>query len=230
MTGQNPVKIKICGLTRPEDCQAVNQAGADYAGFVFAPSRRQVTAAQAQDLICSLNPDIQPVGVFVDETDERICAIASQSGLRIIQLHGTAMPDRIGRLRRLLPPGTTIWQQLPIALDQPSEAALMKACQTVNGFQSLPDAWLLDSCLPGRAGGTGQTFDWIVFRDFVHDHPTILAGGLNEDNIQLALNLLQPIAVDCSSGVETGGVKDPDKIKRFCKLVHETTNRRNDHD
>jgi len=229
-----PVQVKICGLTSPEAVQAVNRSQPDYAGFVFAPSRRQVSPEEAARLIRQLEPAIRPVGVFVDGSVARICQIASQTGLKVIQLHGEARPGFIAEMRQCLTEaaGTgyalpAIWQRLAVPLDQPAALALKEARQTISRFRikgqadDLPDAWLLDSCRPGQAGGTGVTFDWRVFQDFCREHPVILAGGLNIENVGQALRQLHPLAVDCSSGVETEGRKDPARIARFCEIVRE---------
>jgi phosphoribosylanthranilate isomerase len=231
---QTAVQIKICGLTRPEDCQALNESKPDYAGFVFAPSRRQVTPLLAGQLIRQLDSTIRPVGVFTEADIGEICAIVRETGLQVIQLHGTAVPGRIAALRQCLAAVPeagaalpAIWQRLAVPLDQPAALALKEARRTIARFQKqkeaddLPDAWLLDSCRPGQSGGTGESFDWSAFKDFCRKHPVILAGGLNMDNVENALKQLNPMVVDCSSGVEAGNRKDPERIARFCAIVHD---------
>lgn len=231
---QTAVQIKICGLTRPEDCQAVNESKPDYAGFVFAPSKRQVTPHLAGQLIRQLDSTIRPVGVFTDAGISEICTIVRETGLQVIQLHGAAVPGRIAGLRQGLAavPGTAaalpaIWQRLAVPLDQPAALALREARRTIALFQKqkmaddLPDAWLLDSCRPGQSGGTGESFDWSVFKDFCRQHPVILAGGLNIENVEIALKQLNPMIVDCSSGVEADNRKDPERIAHFCAIVRE---------
>jgi len=228
------VQIKICGLTRPEDCLAVNESKPDYAGFVFAPSRRQVSPDVASQLIRQLDSTIRPVGVFTEAGISEICTIVRETGLQVIQLHGAAVPGRIAGLRRCLagiPEAAAalpaIWQRLAVPLDQPAALALKEARRTIARFQKqkmaddLPDAWLLDSCRPGQSGGTGESFDWSVFKDFCRDHPVILAGGLNIDNVENALKQLNPMVVDCSSGVESESRKDPGKIACFCAIIHD---------
>ena len=225
MTGHD-VKVKICGLTRPADCEAVNNAQADFAGFVFAPSRRQVNADQAANLALLLNPGISTVGVFVDEDDECIARIARQVRLSVVQLHGDALPGRIARLRSILAKGTSIWQRLAVPLDRPpceSLSAILKTLSDYASSETAPDAWLLDSCKTGQAGGTGEVFDWSLFSSIRFPAPLVLAGGLTPDNVGRAVRLLAPAIVDTSSGVETGGVKDPGKINRFCIAARNTT-------
>lgn len=231
---QTAVQIKICGLTRPEDCQAVNESKPDYAGFVFAPSRRQVTPQLAGQLIRQLDSSIRPVGVFTETGVSEICTIVRETGLQVIQLHGAAVPGRIAGLRHCLagiPEAAAalpaIWQRLAVPLDQPAARSLKEARRTIARFlkqkmaDDLPDAWLLDSCRPGQSGGTGESFDWSVFKDFCREHPVILAGGLNIDNVEEALKQLNPMVVDCSSGVEFENQKDPARIARFCAIVRE---------
>lgn len=220
------VKVKICGLTRPADCEAVNNAQADYAGFVFAPSRRQVDGGKAAGLASLLDPGISTVGVFVDEDDECIARIAMQVRLSVVQLHGDAQPGRISRLRSILPPGTAVWQRLAVPLDRPVSETLPAILKTLSDYPSagtMPDAWLLDSCKTGQAGGTGEVFAWSLFNSIHFPAPLVLAGGLTPDNVGSAVRLLAPAVVDTSSGVETGGVKDPGKIIRFCIAARSTT-------
>lgn len=219
------VKIKICGLSRPVDCDMVNRCQADFAGLVFAPGRRQVDEARAALLAGLLEPDILPVGVFVDKTPGQIAAIARQAGLAAIQLHCRADPEMIDSLRQLLPAQTLIWQLLAVPLDRPADQAGAEALMTAERFAArniLPDAWLLDSASQGLAGGTGLAFDWHVFSGIDLQRPVILAGGLNKDNVQAALQILRPAVVDTSSGVETDGYKDAEKIRLFCQAVRQS--------
>ena len=216
----NRIKIKICGLSRPQDCLAVNAAGADFAGFVFAPSRRKVTIEQAAVLIELLSPDIQAVGVFVDETVDEIIAAVSLAGLAVVQLHGIADPEKILMLRQQLAPSTLIWQRLAIPLGSPAESEIPRLREDMARFSAslaLPDAWLLDSCRGSQVGGTGEYFDWAGYAGLELNAPLVLAGGLTPDNVGQAISLMQPDIIDTSSGVETAGLKDREKIKRFCE-------------
>ena len=216
--GVLPVQVKICGLVRPEDCLAVNAARADYAGFVLTGSRRQVTPKQAAALIRLLNPAILPVGVFTEEPSDQIARLAARLGLQVVQLHAAA--GRIASVRRLLPPGIRIWQSLavPVGLSPDKARAhirtILAECLT---RQALPDAWLLDSCQDGRAGGTGRVLDWSALRAIGLNRPLVLAGGLSAENVGTAISCLRPAVVDCSSGVECDGRKNPAKIDEFCR-------------
>jgi len=214
------LKIKICGLSRPQDCQAVNAAGADFAGFVFAPSRRQVNIKQAAALIDLLSPHILAAGVFVDETADEIIETVKHARLSVVQLHGSADPEKILTLRLRLPPSMLIWQRLAIPLGSPAQAEIPRLSDDMVRFsalQALPDAWLLDSCRGSQAGGTGENFDWAGYAGLELNAPLVLAGGLTPENIRQAIRLMQPDVVDTSSGVETAGFKDPDKIISFCE-------------
>ena len=180
-------KIKICGLYRPCDIEYVNAAGVDFAGFIlhFPKSHRNLTPERAAKLRCTLAPGIQAVGVFVDQPIETVLADAALIGLDVIQLHGHEDDAYIARLRENF--NGKIWK------------AFIKEAR-----ESAADEILLDS-----GYGSGETFDWSQIslkRRF------ILAGGLTPENLTKAIDTLHPWCVDLSSGVETGKVKDKDKI------------------
>lgn len=218
----NRLKIKICGLSRPQDCLAVNAADVDFAGFVFAASRRQVTIEQAAALIDLLSPGILAVGVFVEETIDEIIEAVKQAKLNVVQLHGRADPEKILTLRQQLTQSTLIWQRLAIPLASPAQAEIPRLRDDISRFhvrQALPDAWLLDSCRGRQTGGTGENFDWAGYAGLELNAPLALAGGLTPVNVGQAIRLMQPDIIDTSSGVETAGFKDPDKIRIFCENV-----------
>jgi phosphoribosylanthranilate isomerase len=217
-----PARIKICGLRRAEDVRAVNRARPDYAGFVMTCSRRCVSLQDACGLIRLLDPLIRPVGVFGNENEADIAGIAAAAGMAVIQLHSPADPGRIARLRGLLAAAgrnsVLIWQSLALenpACDLESGVARMQLIES----SGQPDTWLLDRCLPGQPGGTGLCLDWRQVAAAMGGRLFILAGGLSPDNVRQALAAARPWAVDCSSGVETEGWKDPAKILAFCRAV-----------
>jgi phosphoribosylanthranilate isomerase len=223
-------RIKICGLTRLADVAAVNACQPDYIGLVFAPSRRQVTAELAARLVQALNPGITPVGVFVNEKPEVIRDIVQAAGLKVVQLHGQEDAAYRLALASVLPAGTAIWQKLSIPADPEAAAKLARklaeqtkqasdADQASTADQARPDAWLLDTEIGGQTGGTGKPFPWHLLAEFCQKNPVILAGGLNPDNVATAIQLLRPLGVDCSSGVELNGVKHPPLIEAFCRQV-----------
>lgn len=195
-------KIKLCGLTRPCDIQTANRLLPDYIGFVFAPkSRRYITPEQAAALRGLLNPDLTAVGVFVNEPPKTVAELLDRGVIDIAQLHGTEDEEYISTLRALT--DKPLIKAFRIDTEQDIAAA----------ENSTADYVLLDS----GNGGTGTVFDWSLIRRL--KRPYFLAGGLTADNVGGAVASLHPYAVDVSSGIETGGVKDEDKMTRFVHAV-----------
>ena len=194
-------EIKICGLTRIEDIIAVNRYGADYAGFVFCKkSKRYIDSYKAGELIDLLRSDITTVGVFLDEPLDNVISAARISGVQMIQLHGHESDEYVEYVRR------TLERPVIKAFKADEEGALEKALHTT------ADYVLIDS-----GAGTGKKFDWNILKDFKREY--FLAGGLDPDSVGEAISLLEPFAVDVSSGVETDGIKDEKKIESFIKAV-----------
>lgn len=194
-------KIKLCGLSRPEDVAAANALEPDFVGFVFAPkSRRYVTAEQAQTLRKQLSSAIQAVGVFVDEEPERVAALLEAGIIDLVQLHGREDEDYLARLRALT--RNPIIQAFQVKTAKDLERAETSSANYI----------LLDS-----GAGTGTTFDWTLLKNL--RRPYLLAGGLGPDNVAQAVRILRPWGVDVSSGIETGGVKDFDKMVAFVAAV-----------
>ena len=197
-------KIKMCGLSRREDILAANEVLPDYIGFVFAEkSRRHVTPEQAAGLKALLDPRIRAVGVFVREEPERIAELLSAGTIDIAQLHGGESEDYIRRLRSL----TDKPLLRAFRIDGPEDLA--------EAQRSSADGILLDN----GAGGTGTSFDWSLLEGF--SRPYFLAGGLDAEKAALAVMRLQPYALVVSSGIETGGWKDPGKMKAFAQAVRQ---------
>ena len=195
-------KIKLCGLKRPQDIQAANELLPAYIGFVFAPkSRRYVHPDRAEELRRMLNPGIIPVGVFVNETPETVAALLNRGIIDIAQLHGKEDAAYIRRLRQL----TKKPLIQAFRIDTPADVAAAQA--------STADYVLLDS----GAGGTGTCFDWSLLKDI--QRPYFLAGGLTPENVGGAVATLHPYAVDVSSGIETDGAKDKEKMTQFVRAV-----------
>lgn len=194
-------RIKLCGLTRPEDITAANTLEPDFVGFVFAPkSRRCVTADQAKALRSQLAPSIQAVGVFVDEEPERVAALLEEGVIDLAQLHGREDEDYLKRLRALT--SKPIIQAFQIKTPNDLERAQASSADYI----------LLDS-----GAGTGTAFDWGLLTSV--RRPYLLAGGLGSDNVARAIQVLHPWGVDVSSGIETGGVKDFHKMAAFVAAV-----------
>lgn len=197
--------VKICGLTRPEDIDAVNSLSPDMAGFVFyGPSRRCVTRDSARELGSGLDPSIVKVGVFVDEDPLVIADLVGSGIIDAVQLHGVEDGAYIHGLRRLV--------DVPII-----KTFLVRDRGDIEAAnRSDADYVLLDSGM-----GSGRTFDWSLLEDIDRDY--ILSGGLNPGNIRDAVEMLHPYGVDVSSGVETDGRKDPLKMSAFLETVHRMT-------
>lgn len=194
-------KIKLCGLTRPEDIDAANALEPDFVGFVFAPkSRRYVTAEQARALGAQLSSAIQAVGVFVDEEPEEVAVLLETGVIQLAQLHGREDEGYLERLRALT--GKPLIQAFRIKTPEDLGRA----------ERSSADYILLDS-----GAGTGTAFDWGLLTSV--RRPYILAGGLGPDNVAQAVRTLHPWGVDVSSGIETGGVKDFHKMAAFVAAV-----------
>lgn len=194
-------KIKLCGLSRLRDIRAANALRPDFVGFVFAlNSRRYVSPQQAKSLKRRLAPGIQAVGVFVDEEVERVAALLGSGVIDLAQLHGAEDKGYIRRLRALT--DRPVIQAFRIR----SEEDIRRAAD------SGADHILLDA-----GAGTGTVFDWRLLRQI--RRPYFLAGGLGLHNVEKAVEELHPYGVDVSSGIETDGVKDPDKMAAFVAAV-----------
>lgn len=196
------VKVKICGLSRPEDIDSANQLLPDYIGFVFAPrSRRFILPQTAASLCQKLNRQIRPVGVFVNEPLSSLEAILNRVPLDLIQLHGSEDNTYLSRIRQLT--------DCPLI----QAFALQTAADCEKAMASSADFLLLD----GVSAGSGVPFDWNLLTGI--NRPYFLAGGLSPDTLADALLKNSPFAVDVSSGVETNGKKDYHKMKAFIETA-----------
>lgn len=198
-------KVKICGLRRIEDIQYVNEAMPDFAGFIFDSSRRRyIDPQKAAGLRAELAPGIKAVGVFVNAPAKLIIDTIKTAGLDAVQLHGNESDEFITQAK--------IETGLPVikAFHISSAEDLEKACA------SSADMILLDN---GK-GGTGKSFDWSLLKDVPRDF--ILAGGLDADKAAEAVKTVRPWGLDASSGLETDGLKDHDKIIKFMDAVRST--------
>ena len=191
-------KIKICGLSRQQDIETVNDILPDYIGFVFAKSRRQVSSDTAKALKDKLNPSIKAVGVFVNEEIEHIVSLCKSHTIDIIQLHGDEDADYIKELKRYVP------NKIIKAVRVITSEDIIRA----NEFHS--DYLLLDAYHEEQYGGSGKTFDWSMISNI--SKPYFLAGGIDTNNILQAQIQCNPFCLDVSSGVETDGYKDANKI------------------
>lgn len=193
--------VKFCGLSKSEDITAVNRLNPDYAGFVFwEKSRRYVAPETAKALSEKLDPEIVPVGVFLDSDINGIIDIAETACIRAVQLHGSESEGFVKETKDAT--GMPVIRAFRIS----SRDDLEKAVSTE------ADLLMLDGGI-----GEGRAFDWTLLEGV--ERPYILAGGLNPDNVKEAIERLNPFGVDVSSGIETDGIKDQDKMKRFMEAV-----------
>lgn len=195
-------QIKFCGLKRTEDIEQANELKPDYIGFVFVEnSKRYINPIEAHQLRKKLDPSIKVVGVFVDEEIEIINDIIKLKIIDVVQLHGTEDENYIQALRKV--------SDVPII--KAFNIQTREACAIAE--KSKADYILLDS----KTAGSGTQFDWNLLKDIKRDY--FLAGGLNPENVYQSIQLLKPFAVDVSSGIETSGVKDKDKMTAFVQNV-----------
>ncbi|MCL2253386.1 MAG: phosphoribosylanthranilate isomerase [Lachnospiraceae bacterium] len=197
------IKVKICGLSRITDIEAVNNEKPDYIGFVFAESKRKITPEKAAELRSLLSPKILSVGVFVNEAMEKIISLYQNNVINIIQLHGQENEQYIKELKSLT--------NAPII-----KAVSIKLKGDAQKYNNSSADYLL---LDHLSGGTGQTFNWDLIGET--GKPYFLAGGLNINNVREAILKTNLFAVDVSSGVETNGFKDAAKIKDFMEVINE---------
>lgn len=195
------MKVKICGITDMEIAKRACEYGADALGFVFAESKRKITPKRAEEIIQELPANVLKIGVFVNESVELIQKIADECGLTHVQLHGD---EDNYQIRRLNIPSIK-------SLGVTSESDMKNA----QGYET--DYILFDSPKEKFHGGNGKTFSWELLGHMPKElrKKTILAGGLNALNIEEAIRTVRPYMVDVSSGVETEGKKDVEKIKQF---------------
>ena len=200
-------RIKVCGITEPEDARIAVAAGADGLGFIFVPqSPRHIDPDMVRKITRELPPLVDAVGVFVDEEMEVVEEIMQYCCLSFIQLHGSETPDYCEKI------SCRVMKSFSIGQATKSEDFAPYA-EAVSGF-------LLDTFHKDMAGGTGQTFDWQLLEHIKPPGPIVLAGGLTPDNVGDAIRQVKPFAVDVNSGVEyQPGRKDPDKLRSFVQAV-----------
>ncbi|SEQ15962.1 phosphoribosylanthranilate isomerase [Piscibacillus halophilus] len=200
-------QFKICGIQELEHAEAAVNAGADAIGFVFANSKRKVTVDQARHIAKQVPNHIKKIGVFVNSTKQELTEINREVGLDYVQLHGDESPE--------------FCQSLSLPYIKALRIGSEQDLKRLNHYDNA-SYFLLDSATGPYRGGNGTTFDWELLKEATIDRNRfILAGGLNEDNIKQAIERTRPTMVDVSSGVETNGVKDPEKIKRLIQKVKE---------
>ena len=214
-------KVKMCGISKVETIPAVVEAKPDYMGLVFASSKRQVTVDQAKILVEELhrgyaqkygsdtehdkNDTIKTVGVFVNETVDNLVTIANKANLDAVQLHGDEDETFIQSLKERI--NVEVWKAVQIR----------SAADAEKWIDSSADMLLFDAYHKDERGGTGEVFDWSSLDAF--ERPFMLAGGIDSTNVARAIRTVRPYGIDISSGIETNGVKDDEKITAFTKIV-----------
>ncbi|MBV9386160.1 MAG: phosphoribosylanthranilate isomerase [Chroococcidiopsidaceae cyanobacterium CP_BM_ER_R8_30] len=206
------MRVKICGITQPEQGQAIAHCGATALGFIcVAGSPRYVTPNQIRIVVQDLPKNVDRIGVFANASSTEICQTVEVAELTGIQLHGNESPEFCYRLQKLLP-GVEIIKALRVE----NVAALARADAYINYVDTL----LLDAYHPQHLGGTGKTLDWVNLQQFRPNCPWLLAGGLTPDNVLNALDLAQPNGIDLSSGVERKpGDKDLKKVAQLFRQL-----------
>lgn len=207
-------KVKICGITEVFYARAAIEAGADLIGVVFAPSPRQITYEKAREIVAVVKKYRVPVvGVFVNMPATAVNRVASSCGLDWVQLSGDESWEYCQQIEKPLIKAIHIPPHL-------SEGELLARLEDGERWlDSRPPVYLLDTLVEDKYGGTGQAFAWEIARGAAAKFPVIIAGGLHPGNVGQVVAGLRPWGVDVSSGVESGGVKDVDKIRAFVQAV-----------
>lgn len=205
-------QVKICGITREADVGFLNEYLPDYAGFVFAQSKRQVSPSIARKLSSMLDGRIKKVGVFVNEDIQKVVETVRSCKLDAAQLHGDETVEYVEALMeeiRRKAGGIEVWKAIRI-----------KDRESLKALEQYPaDTFVLDSFKAGQYGGTGDVFNWKLAASLDKKYRIILGGGLNKDNVKLAISAVDPFGVDVSSGVERDGFKDEGLIAELIQKV-----------
>ena len=198
-------RIKICGVTRPQDAELACELGAHAIGLIFAGSPRQVSLKQARDVVRELPPFITPVGVFVNEPVDELMTAVDKCGLGAVQLHGDETPEYANQLE-----GVSVIRAIRV-----------RDASSLEGLDAYDvHAFLLDTFSKERRGGTGNTFNWDLADHARLHRPLILSGGLKPENIREAIQTVRPYGVDVSSGIESQpGIKDEARMRRLFEEI-----------
>ena len=201
------IKLKLCGIRRSEDVDYLNEFPPNYAGFVFAESPRKVTLNQVHELSKRLLPQIIKVGVFLNQPIESMKDFSDE--ISVFQLHGDEDEDYIKQLRKIIPNSCEIWK-----------AVRVNSAEDILKADNLPaDKLLLDAFTKDSYGGTGKTANWDLIASTKINKPFFAAGGITAANLPKAAEKLNPFGIDISSGIETEGIKDREKIKEITQVI-----------
>ncbi|NLQ06260.1 phosphoribosylanthranilate isomerase [Cylindrospermopsis raciborskii] len=208
------MRVKICGITQPQQSLAITQLGATALGFICVPSSPRYVSIEQINLATSHLPDhVDKIGVFANSTIFEITKVVSSSSLTGVQLHGDETPLFCEELRQVLP---------NIELIKAFRVRSWEQLETTLNYSSCVDTFLLDAYHPQQLGGTGKTLDWQVLQSFRPNLPWFLAGGLTPDNLLTALTQIHPHGIDLSSGVERSpGDKDLDKVALLFSRINQ---------
>ena len=197
------VKVKVCGITSPEDARVAADAGADAIGLVFAESPRKVSVERAREIAAALPQDILKVGVFVNEEPGEVLRIASEVGLDCAQLHGDEPPEAVAAIRGC---GVGVMKALRVRDAE--------ALAEIENYEA--DLFLLDAWSEKARGGTGERFDWELAKSLKGRDNIVVSGGLGPGNVREAIEYLEPYGVDASSSLEERpGKKSGERVRRF---------------
>ena len=200
------MKVKICGIRRAEDIEIVNKYLPDFIGFIFVfVCKRYVEPKIVAELKKNLDPRIKTVGVFVNESIEKIREIKKVCSLDVIQLHGEETPQFCEEL------GGRIWKAIRVKDED--------CVEILDTYAEYTELLLLDTYVDGTHGGTGQAFDWDLIEFFSADYNIGLAGGITRENVLKAKKKVEPELIDVASGSETNGLKDEEKIKDIIQII-----------
>ncbi len=197
------VKVKVCGITNPEDARVAADAGADAIGLVFAESPRRLSVQRAREIASTLPDGILKVGVFVDAEPEEVLRVAREVGLDYAQLHGDEPPEAVAEIRD---GGVRVMKALRVRNAE--------ALAAVERYET--DLFLLDAWSAQARGGTGVRFDWELAKSLKGRDNILVSGGLNPENVREAIEYFEPYGVDASSSLEERpGKKNGDRVRRF---------------
>lgn len=202
------MKVKICGITNRDDARDAIALGVDALGFIFyKQSPRYVSPDIVEEISLFVPPFVQMVGVFVDHSKEEIESIVKQCRLDVVQLHGNE--------------SVSFCIDLNMRIIKAFSVSDIEDIKAISQYQGIVSGMLLDTKVPGKIGGTGQTFDWgIALKAKEFETPIILSGGINENNLQKAIQLVNPYAIDVCSGVEREpGRKDYNKMQSILEIT-----------